>query len=214
MTKVTTFGQSPDTILPTEFNNIQDDYEELFQEYTTIHEGRVRDLQSRVATSAYIMNPYYIESQKAELPVATNQTPAGFVISVNDFFWWDPADYANFITGAGGTRVLKLRLRSVVMCLGATAPGVSFSFGIRAVSSFSGGSVSTMRRYTMASSSVAGFTTTHTTPGANTTTVQSVEMADASTLTPGQYAIIYHGNVAPNASSDCNAVADISLKIE
>ena len=212
MTKVTTFGQSPDTMTVAEMNNIQDDYEELFQEYKVIHYGVLKDLQSlpSPSISAFIMGNAHF--QYGILPNSGLITATS--VKASSFFWWDPLDYADLLSGAGGLRTLKMRLRTTVMCTGTTAPGVNFVFGIRQVTLIPGGTSVLQRNYSIQGASIAGFTTTHTAPGANTTNNQSVEMADASALAPALYAILWHANVTPNVSSDVNAFADLSVKVE
>ena len=211
MTRVTTFGQSPDTILPAELNNIQDDYEELLQEYIVVHSVAMGEVQSISNAAWYWLSSH--EQLAITIPVAQQNTQGVALIGVS-LFYWDAGDYNELIAGAGGTRAIKLRMRSTVVCNGATAPAANFTFGLRAIQAQSGGTLGNRLSLTFPSTNVAGFTTTHTTPAANTTTVQTVELADATTLGANWYGLMLSSNNIPNGSSDVYVYADLAVSIQ
>ena len=212
MTRVTNFGQSPDTVLVTEMNNIQDDYEKLFSEYKVFHYGCLTDAGLKPGSNFYMLAPNDNHSAVARVSFAQQATTTGVYISPQCFFYWDPEDYADLLIGVSERRALKLRMRSVVICNGPTAPGQSFTFGIRNIQSFGGGSSVGGRGYTMPFNNIAGFATTHTTPAANSITVQTVELADATTLAPDIYALFWTNAAAPAGS--CDLHVDLAVKID
>lgn len=211
MTRVTTFGQSPDTILPAELNNIQDDYEELLQEYIVVHSVAMGEVQS-ISNSAYYWLSSF-EQLAVTVPVAQQNTQ-GVALPGVSLFYWDAGDYAEFAAGAGGQRAIKLRLRSTVICNGATAPAANFTFGLRAIQALNGGTLGNRLSITFPTSNVAAPVTTHTTPAANTTTVQTAELADATTLAPNFYGLFLSSNNIPNGSSDVYVYADLAVSIQ
>jgi len=195
-------------------NNIQDDYEQLYKEYTVFHSGHMIGAEGKTTGYFYMLAANENQSGVARVSVAQQVTDPGVYISPQCFFYWDPDDYEDLRQGAGGERTLKLRMRSVVMCNGSTAPGQSFTFGIRPIQSLGGGSSSVGRAYTMPLTNFSGFTTTHTTPAANSTTVQTVEMADATLLPTDTYAICWNNAVSLAGASQCDLRVDLALKIE
>jgi hypothetical protein len=199
MTRVTTFTQSPDTILPADLNNIQDDYEELYQEYHMVHVGTMGDIQSLDPTLVYLLAP-------AETKFLA-QPPNSFTIGQTGqiIFYWN----ANELFDMAAGRSIKLRLRSTIACNGASAPGVTYTVVVRRQGGYDGTPVSKISAV-WASTGNTALLNTHTTPSANTITLQTSEITDATTLTADVYAIALLASGTPNGASDCYVWTDVS----
>lgn len=170
MTQVTTFGPSPDTILPTEFNNVQDDYNAFGQQvWPLFHFFR----------TAPLVNNTYIE-QGSTLAAGADSGSSNIDLGTGYFtFFFNPADH---IDAVNQTRLVRLGLRvGIVLGAGTGGSTQNITLAIHKVNSFNTALVAN------SFSAVAGASVAFTAADASLAT--KVATVDATSLTAGLYAI-------------------------
>ena len=213
MARVTTFTQSPDTVLPAELNNIQDDYEQLFKQRFFLQYGHTKDFQLITSPSTgptflvgRLLSPNYVSTVDVGTfnTIARRTSGAG----ISTIFRWDPVEWL----AVAGTRAIKLALRSTVVATGTTAFGVTIGVGLRAVLNNSGNIGELYHQLDTAD--LASPRNVHSAPAAASTNTLVSELADASTLAAGRYGILASTAGGHNSSSNINIFADLSVKLE
>lgn len=152
MARVKTFANSG-SLLPSDLNLIQDDYELAFSTWKTIAEGRGADNGS--GTGTYLLHRDSNNGSDGSL-----QAAGGAGAQVHDV-----ASYFNFDDFDAGTRAVKLRLRAQ-LAVNAVAPGNTYTFGLYPVTTF-GGTSGNKSIVTVIGALVAGSNVAFATPGAS-----------------------------------------------
>lgn len=170
MTRVTTFTASPDTLLPTELNNIQDDAEELLEQRHILHEFSSSGINT--TQDRYVGLP----NQNHTITASVAE-----VLFANCWFWYDPAQWK---TSLLPVRKPRLMLRAVYH-RGSTTAGTSISVGLRRIQNAGGSTAAGLPRVT---DSVT-FTALTFSPSDASGTVKTTTAFDMSGEIAGPYAV-------------------------
>ena len=202
MTKVTTFGDPiADTLLPSELNNIQDDYEKLFANRITLLTGTFGPLESRYnALLDHLIGP--VPSVYGSLTISTNIVPNP---DCGSLWYWEPNEWA-----AMGGRAIKLRLRSALLNNSSASIGVGITVGLRRMTS---DSAPVTAEFETGSGVIV---VTHPTPpdGTDLNKLESERNLTTSPLERGWYGVFAHYSGAPAGSTHAMLYTDLSLKLE
>lgn len=208
MTRAVTFTPSPDTITPGDLNTIQDDYEQIYQNYFSLLGGTFLTLQSSASPgNEWMLNPDH--SNVIAVPTATN-------LSVNPFgtsmFYWNPEEWK----AQAGNRNLKWRLRSTRIQGGTAALNAAFTVSVRRMTTnFT--STGTLPNTTIATfwESAAAATTSiiHSSSATIQTTDNQVLEIDAP-ASAGWYSLFMAVAGTPNALGLGFLYANLSLRME
>lgn len=187
MARVKTFTNGG-SLLPSDLNSIQDDYEFAFSTYKAIIEKGSSGPGSTAAGGVYALG-----GTGALVPLA-NTTPA---------FYLDPADFL------ANTRVSKLRMKGTLVT-NAVAPTINYTFGLYPVATWGGGSNVTPFVATLGAVIAGSSPAAINTPGANSTTI--VTGADFSFPAVGWYVLGLLTSNAQPANCIVQATGQLQLR--
>lgn len=181
MARVKTFSNGG-TLVPTDLNSIEDDYEYAFSTYKsvpTLESPQPGAIAASTTAATYIWGYQGIYAQGSAASIYLGG------------FYLDPAEVT------AGTRANKLRLRAQC-ATNSVAPTVNFTFGLYPISAFGGGSNQVPYINTLGTV-VSGSTIAFNTPSASTQTDSN--SGDFTWPAAGWYSfgVVVSGTVAANS---------------